>query len=107
MAHIDYEAAWHDLAAVIVDRPTGWGTRALAAEMIRVAAKHRVSETFLERSLRMYGGTLTLAAPTAEVPSNDAPGNAARIASVPAHRQSHGGHDGHHPHRTFNLDAVV
>lgn len=97
MAHVDYEAAWQDLAATIVDRPGGWGTRALAAEMVRIQAAHRVSETFLERALRMYGGTLTLAAPIAEVPSNGTNGNAACAAVVPAHRQSRGGHDGHHP----------
>ena len=57
MAHgpVDYEAAWHDLAATVEARPSGWGTRNLLAEMTRIAAKHRVSEGLYERFARLFG----------------------------------------------------
>ena len=55
MSQVDYEAAWHELAATVDARPSGWGTRNLLAEMARLQAKHRVSENLLDRVVRLYG----------------------------------------------------
>lgn len=55
MPQVDFEAAWHDLAEVIASRESGWGTRNLLAEMTRLQGRHRLSESLLDRVVRLYG----------------------------------------------------
>jgi hypothetical protein len=60
VARVDYESAWTDLLDLVASRD-GWGANRLIAEAARIAGRHRVEEGLLERSLRIYGGQITLA----------------------------------------------
>jgi hypothetical protein len=99
MARVDYEAAWQELAETIGSRESGWGTRNLLAEMTRIGARHRVSETLLERTLRLYGGQLTLTVQTPEVYPSDLGGTTPpAVAEGPGSPKTEGGRDGKHEH---------
>ena len=82
----DYEAAWVELAALVSSRE-GWGGKALAAEMAKILAKYRVSETQIERVLRLYGGSVSVVISTPEAPAYGVGGNdEAVVPTAPAPR---------------------
>lgn len=93
MARVDYEQAWVELGELIASRD-GWGSKALTLEMAKLAASHRISETFLERALRIYGGQVTLVVDSPEASSSDPGGTPIGLATIPGHQQSEGGRDG-------------
>lgn len=55
----DADAAWADLAEAVAGRE-GWGRDRLLAEMAKLQVKHRISETLLERMMRIFRGKLVL-----------------------------------------------
>lgn len=69
MASVDWEAAWLELSAYVASRPSH-GARDLHTQMATITARCRVSETLLERVLRLYGGELRITAvdPAGPVP---------------------------------------
>lgn len=100
--HVDYEAAWIDLADHLRAKP-GWGTKELHSAMAEIAARHRMPEHFVHTVLRLYAGDVHLSIDTPET-------GAALIAasstddekppdpgSSTAHERSHDEHD---PDRT-------
>jgi hypothetical protein len=100
VAVVDYERAWHALLAKIAERD-GWGSAKLTLEAARIAGQHQVSEGFIERALRMYGGEVTF---TTSTPggSSSAPGSKLTDARdvPPATADHQGDHDGpEHPRR--------
>ena len=65
MAHVDYEAAWIELADRLRAKP-GWGAKELHELMVEVAAEHRVPENFAQKIVRLYGDTVHLSITTPE-----------------------------------------
>lgn len=61
----DEGAAWADLTALVSERE-GWGRDRLLAEMAKLQVKHRITETLLERMMRVFRGRIVL------VPANQA-----------------------------------
>lgn len=96
MALIDYEAAWHALAARLASEKTGYGRNELAQIMAETASAHRVSETLQERMLRLYGGRLVLTSHTPEVvPATDGEAELGDgKVNGSGHSTTRGGHDG-------------
>lgn len=93
MSRVDYEAAWVELGELIASRE-GWGAKVLAQEMAKVAAAHRVGESFLERGLRIYGGELKLVAQPTEQSSSGPGGKPTVSAAGSRPIEDRGGHDG-------------
>lgn len=80
----DYEAAWVELGALVASRE-GWGSKTLSAEMAKILAKYRVSETQVERVLRLYGGSVSVVMSTSEASAYGTGGNdEAVVPTAPA-----------------------
>jgi hypothetical protein len=91
VARVDYEAAWTDLLALIASRP-GWGGAKLVAEAAQIAARYRIEEGLLERTLRIYGGRVTLAvSDQSEAPASASGDMSHRGAPVLNRTKSRGG----------------
>lgn len=91
----DYEAAWADLAEAVQESPGGWGVRNLLAEMSRIAARHRVTETQVEQVLRLYGGRVAIVMSTPAEGANGSGGTSPDGAAPSARAtEDRGGRDG-------------
>lgn len=91
---VDAEAAWLEAVELIATRE-GWGSTTLLGEMQKIFARHRVSETQVERVLRLYGGRIAVVMETPEAPASDVGGTSPLdVAPVPGHSKTLGGHDG-------------
>lgn len=82
MARVDYSAAWVDLGELIASRP-GWGSKALAEEMAKIAAANRVGENLWEQALRIYEGELTLGLKPPEASSSEPGGKPSGLVASP------------------------
>lgn len=92
MAAVDYEAAWIELLDLVASRD-GWGSKTLISEAAQVAARHRVSESLVERVIRIYGeGPLVVHNQGQSAPVGGGKPTALR-ADTPTN-EARGGHDG-------------
>jgi len=94
---IDYEAAWHELAAFIASK-TQHGREATLVEMTRLAQEHRVPAGELSRMLRLYSieveRTRTTSQSDGDEAANFAGGPGSPADDVLPRHHDRGGHDG-------------
>lgn len=78
---IDYEGAWHELAALVAGK-TQHGREGLLVEMTRIAQEHRVAAGELPRLLRLYGVEIERVRSTARSDGDEASASLADRAFV-------------------------
>lgn len=94
---IDYEAAWHELAAFIASK-TQHGREPTLVEMTRIAQEHRVPAGELSRMLRLYSieveRTRTASQPDGDEAASFVGGQGSPADDVLPRHHDRGGHDG-------------
>jgi hypothetical protein len=94
---IDYEAAWHELAAFVASK-TQHGREQTLVEMTRIAQEHRVPAGELSRLLRLYSIEVERTRTTSQPDGDEAPyfagGQGSPADDVLPRHHDRGGHDG-------------